>query len=110
MSTNNFNWVCFACRTATRKSKNLPRAPQCLECGADCYCLGYKIEVPKKSDARRWRRLRLECRKWALASADQQDVQRVRAVHTAELQIAHLQSLGPNPGRQKLITKLKKEL
>jgi len=104
MSAN--NWVCFDCRIALREAKTAPHVPKCPDCGADCHCLGYKVEIPKKANTRGWRKLRLDCRKRQLAWNDRQAVNRVRQVHAAERRIAYLRSLGPNRDREKLIAEL----
>jgi hypothetical protein len=93
----------------TRQAKTARRVPKCPECGSDCYCLGYKVEIPRKSDGRGWKALRLESRKRYLAWSDGQAVRRVREVHARERRIAHLRSLPPNKDREKLIEELKEE-
>ena len=110
MPASNYNWVCFDCRFVTRLSKTSRRLPKCAECGSDCYCLGYKVEIPKKTDARGWRALRLESRKRHVEWADNQAVRRVREAHAAERRISHLRSLGPNKDRDKIIEELKKKI
>ena len=106
MSASNYNWVCFHCRFTTRQPKAARTIPKCSECSTDLYCLGYKVEVPRKLDVRGWRKLRSDCRKRVLASSDQQAVRRVHVVHTAEREIARLRALGPAKGRQKIIREL----
>jgi hypothetical protein len=106
MSASNYNWVCFGCRFVIRQPKTSRRVPKCRECGSDCHCLGYKVEIPKKTDARGWRALHLESRKRHLASEDRQAVRRVREAHAAQRRIAHLRSLGPNKDREKIIREL----
>lgn len=86
------------------------RIPKCADCGSDCYCLGYKVEIPRKTDARGWRALRSESRKRHLAWADRQAVRRVKEAHAAERRIAHLRSLGPSKDREKLIEELKEKI
>jgi hypothetical protein len=110
MSASNYNWVCFDCRFVTRQPKPARRVPKCAQCGADCYCLGYKVEIPKKSDTAAWRSLRLESRKRHLAWSDRQAVKRVREAHAAERRIAHLRSLAPNKDREKMIADLKEKI
>ncbi len=110
MSASNYNWVCFDCRFVTRQPKPASRVPKCAKCGADCYCLGYKVEIPKKSDTSGWRSLRLESRKRHLEWLDRQAVKRVREAHAAERRIAHLRSLAPNKDREKMIAELKEEI
>jgi hypothetical protein len=109
MSASNYNWVCFTCHFVTRQPKSARRIPKCSECGSDCYCLGYKVEIPKKSNTRGWKTLRLESRKRHLELSDQQAVRQVRTTHIIERRITHLLSLGPNKDRQKMITELKKK-
>lgn len=106
MSASNYNWVCFRCRLSNRRSKAAWTIPKCSECGADLYCLGYKVEVPKKLGVRGWRKLHLDCRKRVLASSDQQAIRRVRTVHHAEREIARLRAMGTAKGRQKVIREL----
>lgn len=50
LSASNCNWVCFDCRFVTRQAKMSRHIPKCADCGSDCYCLGYKVEIPKKAD------------------------------------------------------------
>jgi hypothetical protein len=110
MPVSNHNWDCFDCRFVTRQPKTARRVPKCAECGSECYCLGYKVEIPKKSDSRGWRSLRTESRKRHLAWSDRQAVRRVREAHAAERRIAHLRSLGPNKARGKIIAELKEKI
>jgi hypothetical protein len=86
------------------------RVPKCASCGSDCFCLGYKVEIPKKSDARAWRALRLESRKRYLMEADRQAVRDVREKHAAERRVAHLHSRGPNKERRKIIEELQRQM
>ncbi len=74
MSASNHNWVCFDCRSSFRQAKNEKRVPVCGECAAERYCLGYKVEVPKKTDERGWRKLRENCREFDLAKAQREDM------------------------------------
>jgi hypothetical protein len=74
------------------------------------FCLGYKVEVPKKEDVRGWRRLREDCRERELSSADARHVARVREQHEAERRIAQLAALPENKERAKLIAELRKKL
>ena len=110
MSASNYNYVCFDCRFVTRQPKLARRVPKCAQCGADCYCLGYKVEIPKKSDTTGWRSLRLESRRRHLEWSDRQAVKRVRGAHAAERRIAHLRSLPPNKDREKMIAELKETI
>jgi hypothetical protein len=86
------------------------RIPKCANCGSECYCLGYKVEIPKKADARGWKAIRLESRKRHFARAYREVVSRVREAHKAERRVAHLRSLGPNKDREKLIEELNEKI
>jgi hypothetical protein len=108
MSASNYSWVCFDCRFVVRQPKTAMRVPKCTGCGSDCYSLGYKVEIPKKDDIRGWRKLRDDCRSRALNEADQNSVEAVRAIHSAERRVAQLRSLPKNKDREKLIEALKK--
>ena len=109
MSASNLNWVCFRCRLARRHPAGVKTVPTCPECGADLYCLRGRVEVPKKLDARGWRKLHLDCRRRLLAWSDQQAVRRVRVTHAAEREAARLRALGPAKGRQKIIRRLEEK-
>jgi hypothetical protein len=110
MSASNYSWVCFDCRSIVRQPKTSRRIPKCPECKADCYCLGYKVEIPKKKDVRGWRRLRLECRRREVARLDQEAKQRAREVHASERRIADLRSRGQSRDREKLIADLQQKM
>jgi hypothetical protein len=109
MSASNYSWVCFECHLVVRQPKTAKRVPKCVGCGAGCYCLGYKVEVPKKEDARGWRRLRDDCRDRELDQADADAVAKVREAHDAERRIAQLSELPANKERLKLIEELRKK-
>jgi len=110
MSANNCNWVCFDCRTALRYPKISSRVPVCPGCGADCFCLGYKVEVPRGSAVRAWRQLREECRRRLHVAAVWQKRRRVRWQHDLEKEIIRLERVGANKDRARQIKKLKFEL
>jgi hypothetical protein len=110
MSASNHNWVCFECLFVTRQPKTAKRVPKCAECRSDCFCLGYKVEIPKKSDRDGWRKLRAESRRRYLASSDKQSIRRVREAHAAERRIAQLRALGPNKDREKIIAELNEKI
>lgn len=57
-------------KQAARQPKTMKRVPKCRACNAEMFCLGCKVEVPKKGDTRGWRRLRDDCRERAIAAAD----------------------------------------
>ena|SRR5436189_3902069 len=109
MSASNYSWVCFECRLVVRQPKTAKRIPKCLACGSECYCLGYKVEIPKQEDARGWRRLRDDCRARELHWAEVKAVAKVREAHDAERRIAQLLALPTNKERSNLIEKLSKK-
>src|SRR5262245_30611567 len=110
MSASNHNWVCFDCRCVTRRAKTAAGIPKCRECGSDCACLGYKVAIPKKSDIKAWRALRLECRRRNRLAADNLAVERARVGHAAERRIAALRTRGQNRDREKVVRELRKKL
>lgn len=110
MSASNYSWVCFDCRTTQRQPKPAKRVPLCTSCGRDCYCLGYKVEIPKKDDLRAWRLLRADCQEREFTALDERRLSRVRAFHEIEKRIRDLEALDQNPGRAKLIKDLRQQL
>jgi hypothetical protein len=110
MSASNYNWVCFECRTTRRHPKMSDQIPLCPDCGRECFCLGYKVEVPRREAVREWRQLREEC--WRRLHARQDHVQRsnVRRQHDLEKEITRMEALGENKDRERQINKLKEEL
>ena len=105
MSASNYNWVCFSCRTSRRQAKHVKQIPNCLTCGTPCFWLGYKVEIPKKSDQRGWRKLELECYRRHQAEADRKQIRRARVAR----QISRIRVRGANKDREKLIGELKKK-
>lgn len=110
MSASNCNWVCFECRTSRRQPKISGQIPACPDCGRECFCLGYKVEVPRRDAVREWRQLREECRKRLYARQDLQQQSNVRRQHDLEKEIARMEALGENKDRERQIRKLKEEL
>lgn len=110
MSANNNNWVCFECQIVLREPKSIDRTPTCPECREDCYCLGYKVAVPKKTDKKAWLQLRQECRNREYERIERNAKARVARQHDLERRIARLQSHDENPGRIWLIKELKLEV
>lgn len=110
MSASNHNYVCFGCRTAIRYPKTTPHPPKCRECGAECFCLGYKVEIPKHDDIKVWRELRAECERRAMASDEAISLKGVRRKHFVEQEIRRLRELPDNRDRTRQIKKLEEEL
>jgi len=76
----------------------------------NCYCLGYKVGIPKKSDRRGWKALHLESRRRHLAFLDKQSIKRVREMHAAERRITLLRARGLSKDRKRIIEKLKMKI
>lgn len=110
MSASNNNYVCFNCRTAIRYPKTAPEAPKCRECGSECFCLGYKVEIPKHDDIKAWRELRAESGRRALASQQMLTLREVRRQHFVEKEICRLRKMPDNRDRNRQIKKLEEEL
>jgi hypothetical protein len=107
---SNSSWVCFACRLAVRRPTQAAGDVVCAECGAACWPLGYKVEVPPKRDVDAWRQLQgaqLAKREALLAAAK---VERVRSRHALEQEIRRLEAMPSNPGRARAIQLLRKRL
>ncbi|MDR0352203.1 MAG: hypothetical protein LBI02_02200 [Opitutaceae bacterium] len=109
MSASNYSWICFDCRRTYRRPKTALGIQLCIECGGECHCLGYKVEIPKKENAKAWRKLRDACRELALTELEEKREARVREIHEAERRIARLGSLAENKDRAKIIEELKKK-
>lgn len=110
MAASNYNWVCFRCHFSTRQAKTSSRVPKCGECGGDCYCLGYKVEVPRKKDTDGWKRLRASCRQLEAARQDRNEIIRVQNKHWLEKEIIRLEAMEENRDRRRTIKSLQEEL
>ena len=110
MSASNYNWVCFECQFSTRQAKVSKKTPKCNECGGDCFCLGYKVEIPKKGDSKRWSKLKNECIRRKDESDEVVKKWRVYTIHQAEKEIRKLESMEENKDRRKRINRLKKRI
>ena len=110
MSASNHNYVCFNCRTAIRHPKTASRAPRCLTCGVECFCLGYMVEVPRHDDLRAWRDLHTECERRLQASQKTSVLGTVRRQHFLEQKIRRLGSMVSNQDRNRQIKRLEEEL
>ena len=110
MSASNYNWVCFDCRIALRQPKVSEEIPLCPDCGRECFCLGYKVEIPRRDAVRAWRQLREESRRRYHAHQDRVNRWRVRRKHDLEKEIARMEAMEENKDRSRQIKKLKEEL
>ncbi|RYD40109.1 MAG: hypothetical protein EOP85_14805 [Verrucomicrobiaceae bacterium] len=110
MSASNENWVCFVCRTSRREPKTADRGPACHECGAECFCIGSKVEVPKHEAVKEWRELQAECTRRLEAGRENRRVRRVQRQHLLEKEIARMEALPLNKDRTRQIKHLREEL
>jgi len=110
MSASNHNYVCFECRTTIRHAKTAKKKPHCLSCGAECFNLGYKVEVPKHDDLRAWRELRAECERRAEVARQERAVRSVRKQHFLEQEINRMRQMPENRDRSRQIKQLEEEL
>ena len=110
MSASNYNWVCFSCRYHTRAAKTSNKIPKCQECNRECFCLGYKVEIPKKNDTRSWKKLRIDCQKRHSKNQENMEVYLVKRKHELEKEIIRLEPRSENKDIKRLIKKLKDEL
>jgi hypothetical protein len=110
MSASNYNWVCFDCRTSRRQPKTSEQIPVCPDCGRERFCLGYKVEVPRREAVREWRQLRDECRRRLHVNQDRVQQATIRRQHYLEKEIVRMEALGENKDRARQIKKLEEEL
>ncbi len=106
----NSAWICFDCREAVRRDTQYRGDVPCPKCGTHCYCLGYKIPVPPKRDVKTWDELRAQLREELHIKQAQALEQSVRRRHQIEQEIAKLEALPNNAGRQAAIRELHKRL
>jgi len=106
---SNYAWVCFGCRTASRRD---PRSVnvRCRSCRAPCECLGYKTPVPGRSKVKEWDAL---CRAFYASRRAfllRRDRAKVRRRHDIEQEISRLEQMSPNEGRSDAIKLMHKAL
>ncbi|RYD24437.1 MAG: hypothetical protein EOP88_00075 [Verrucomicrobiaceae bacterium] len=110
MSASNTNWVCFVCRTSRREPKTSKCIPTCHDCGAECYHIGSKVEVPKREAVKEWRELQAECQRRLDAWREGRQLWRVQRQHFLEKEIARMEALPLNKNRTQKIRELQGEL
>jgi Fe-S-cluster containining protein len=93
-----------------RRSTYYSREVPCPRCGKACRYLGYKIPVPPKRDERAWRELREQLQREKANAVEFFHLRRVRERHEFEKLLAKLQTRPSNPGRTRMIRKLKRQL
>jgi len=110
MSESNYNWVCFDCRYATRQPKTSKHVPKCAACYKDCVSVGYKLEIPKKTDAKGWEKLREVSREMDQQKRDNQKKYRETRISQLTNRIETLSAKEHNQDRARLIAELQEEL
>ena len=107
---SNTTWVCFECREAVRRPGSTHTAVLCPKCGQPCRNVGHRIRLPSKRAAKAWETLRASWQEQSIAEAECLHRYRVRQIHRIEQEIARLQTMPANEGRQKRIGLLRKRL
>lgn len=110
MSESNNNWVCFDCRFVIRQAKTSEHIPRCASCNRECVCVGYKLKIPGKSDAKGWDKLREISREMELQKREYQEKYRETRIAQLTEQIETLSAREHNTDREKLIAQLREEL
>ncbi len=86
------------------------RIPLCPECGRECFNLGYKVAIPRRSAAKSWRLIRMESRRRLLVWDAYMSRYRVRRRHYLEKEIARMGAMEPNRERSRQIRKMQDQL
>ena len=103
-------WVCFNCRAAVRRNTAFAKDVPCPTCGKLCSYLGYKIPVPAKGRHREWAALHQQLARERSEREIAAEMESVRDRHDLEQEIAKLEEMPPNEGRDKLVRLLKRRL
>ena len=106
---SNKKWVCFACRTAVRRSQGGTSDVLCPECGKQCSYIGYKIPVPPKAKVREWKQLQEQLHQDKSKTEIARTQSLVRRKHELEREIVRLDAMPKNEGRTKAIKQLRKK-
>ena len=106
---SNHAWVCFSCRTATRRPP-IAEDVRCRICRKSCDYLGYKTPVPARTKVKAWRALH---RSYQISHTNYRSRQWQRAVrtrHEMERELVRLSALPTNEGRAVAIKQIRKRL
>jgi hypothetical protein len=106
---SNYSWVCFSCRTASRRSP-VARNVRCRQCAQLCECIGYKTPVPAKLKVREWNALAESFYASRRRHLFGQQKHRVRQIHDLEREIVRLESSPRSEGRSETIKHFRKQL
>src|SRR4051812_2481606 len=107
---NNSTWACFDCREAVRRSEYSEFAVPCPQCGQNCRYMGDKIRLPAKRQAKAWKELLVDLQQRSSANTERQALRRLERMRAIQDEIKHLIDRGLNPGREKHVRSLRKEL
>lgn len=81
-----------------------------MSCGAECFNLGYKVEIPKHDDIKAWRELRAECERRAKQESEELALRSVRKQHFLEQEINRMRLMPENRDRSRQIKQLEEDL
>ncbi len=84
--------------------------PRCPHCGAETIDIGYRIPVPAKAAVKQWQSLQHSLAVARSEHALASEHAAIRRIHDLERELAKLEALPGNPGRQSLIRRLSREL
>ncbi len=107
-------WVCFDCRSTRRHERHQPQAkqPKCPSCGTPYVCIGHKIRIPPRTDAKAWDALRTGLALAGIRAARATEKLRATRRHALEKLIAELeerQHSSPSDERARRIRALRLE-
>src|SRR5262245_52642320 len=106
---SNHAWVCFACRTTTRRPP-IAKDVRCRICRKPCDYLGYKTPIPARAKVKIWRALHHSYQVSLNNYRTRQWQQAVRTRHDLEREIVRLTALPTNKGRAFAIEQIRKRL
>jgi hypothetical protein len=106
----NATWVCFDCRESVRRPTHYKADVPCPRCAQICQCIGTKIPVPPKRNARAWCDLRKALDAQAVRLAVNQFRRRVHERHSLEQEIKRLNARPKSEGRVRAVQLLKRRL
>ncbi len=116
------NWVCFSCRTGTRRNTwrrvtydrpetiGMKGNVKCQNCGELVYFIGPSIKVPPKRKIKAWKDLHKSIFSIRQEYQIQLAKQSVRVRHRLEKEMANLKAKPENKERARLIKEYSNEL
>ena len=97
----NASWVCFDCRESVRRPCHYEADVPCPRCAQICRCIGTKIPVPPKRDAKAWRELRESLDANAIRFAESQHRRQIRQRRSLGKEIKRAGARANSEGRPK---------